>query len=181
MNAPFRFALLIVAIAVAFAATYAQEDSKKALDKKDAPASEAPKAVALDPKEANKVYRSVTPEKLDAVLKALNIDAAKIKGKNEGMFSYEFVRGGVKTHLHCYGGRDLWIDTTLREKLSLDDINAWNRRAKFSRAVQLKGEKDTISLEAQLDCVGGVTDNIIRQFIQRFDGEVAQFNKFITK
>jgi hypothetical protein len=47
--------------------------------------------------------------------------------------------------------------------------------------VQLKGEKDTISLEAQLDCVGGVTDNIIRQFIQRFDGEVAQFNKFITK
>ena len=60
-------------------------------------------------------------------------------------------------------------------------VNEWNVQAKFSRAVRLKGDKGVVSLESQLDCIGGVTDAIIRQFINRFDGEMQQFTKFAKK
>ncbi len=131
--------------------------------------------------EAKKIYRNVTADKLEAILKGLNVVYKKGKGKSDGVWVYDFEKSDFKIRLQNFVGNDLWIEAHFKDKTPLEKVNQWNMRAKFSRAVQLAGEKDAVSLEAQLDCVGGVSDAIIRQFIERFDGELVQFAKYLSK
>ncbi len=179
MNASARLALStpVVFCLVFLATSFAQDAQKKDVPKPDTPV-ETKKAT---PSDSKKVYRLVAPEKLEAILKDMKITYDKTKGKEDGIAFYDYEKAGQKIRLHNYQGKDLWIDAQSTDKMTLDDVNKWNVRAKFSRAVKLKGDKESVSLEAQLDCIGGVTDGIIRQFIERFDGELAQFSKFITK
>jgi hypothetical protein len=129
-----------------------------------------------------KAYRNVSTEKLEGILKELNITYKKSEGKSEGIYFYDYERNKFKIRLHNYHGKDLWIDALFTDKSSLEEVNVWNRRTKFSRAVLLKNaDKETISLEAQIDCLGGVTDTIIRQFINRFDNEINAFVKYLVK
>jgi hypothetical protein len=129
-------------------------------------------------KDAPKVYRKVSPETLEAILKDLKIDAAKSQGKVDGIHFYDYAKNDFKIRLHNYQGKDLWIDAQFPDKLSLENVNKWNVMAKFSRAVRLKSDGEPVALEAQLDCLGGTTDAIVRQFIERFDGELIQFSKY---
>jgi len=129
-----------------------------------------------------KAYRNVSPEKIESILAGLKINYKKSSGKDKGIHFYDFERNKYRLRLHNYDGKDLWLDALFTDKTSLEDLNAWNRKAKFSRAVLLKNkDKETISLEVQLDCDGGVTDNIIRNFITRFDVEITQFVKHLSK
>lgn len=129
-----------------------------------------------------KVYRNVSTEKLEQILKGLDVDFKKSAGPKAGIHYYDFTRNNFKVRLHNYDGQDLWIDCIFSDKLSLEDVNRWNVKAKFSRAVLVKdGDKSSVSLENQLDCLGGVTDAIVRQFITRFDGEVKNFVQFVSK
>lgn len=97
----------------------------------------------------NKVYRNVTADKLESILKDLKITFQKIKGKDEGILFYDFERNNFKIRLHNYHGKDLWIDAHFTDKLKLDEINRWNIQAKFSRAVLLTGtDRSTVSVEA---------------------------------
>ena len=76
-----------------------------------------------------------------------------------------------------YDDRDgfIWFDG----KMKPDEINRWNADAKFSRLVLIpQRDKTTLSLESQLDCLGGVTDALIKQYINRFDDEAKKFAKF---
>jgi hypothetical protein len=131
---------------------------------------------------AQDVFRRVTPEKLESLLKELNITFEKKAGKGEGVFYYDYVRNEFKIRLYNYNGKDLWVDAHFNDKMALEEINKWNIRAKFSRAVLIKNEnKETVSLESQIDCLGGITDNIIKQYINRFDNELVEFRKFQTK
>jgi hypothetical protein len=139
-------------------------------------------AFAAPEPEVGPVATSMPPEKLEPILDKLEIKYKKTAGKKDGIYFYDFRRGGLSVRLHNYDGQDLWIDSTFTEPLALEDVNKWNVRAKFSRAVLIPGdEKVTVSLEAQLDCVGGVTDAMVRQFIRRFDGELAQFSAYAKK
>ena len=128
-----------------------------------------------------KIYRNVASEKLEAIFAEMKIEFQQSKGKGDGVQLYDFERNKFKIRLHNYQGKDLWIDAHFTDPLTLADVNQWNTRAKFSRAVLLKSEKTTVSLEAQLDCLGGTTDAHLKQFILRFDGEIAQFVAFISK
>ena len=172
MNAFLRVAGIGMMLAALLSASTgpAQDRSKKEAEEK--------KAAPADNKQ---IYRNVIPEKLEAILKSMKIEYTKVKGKTDGIWFYDFERNDYKIRLHNYQGNDLWIDAHFNDKLPLDEVNKWNVRAKFSRAVQLTSGKQTVSLESQIDCVGGVTDGIIRQFIQRFDGELMQFSKFLSK
>jgi hypothetical protein len=128
------------------------------------------------------VYRNVPVEKLESILDDLKIDFNKSEGKAKGIWFYDFERNNFKVRLHNYQGRDLWIDVVFTDKISLKEVNDWNVRAKFSRAVQVKNDdRITTSLESQLDCEGGVTDGMIRQFVVRFDGEIKNFVQYLTK
>ena len=126
------------------------------------------------------VSQNISSEKLEAVLKDLGITYQKEAGKKERIFSYRFERQGRKVRLHNYGGEDLWIETDFADKASLDLVNRWNMRTKFSRAVLVNGgERATVSLESQIDCSLGVTDGMVRQFVQRFDAEIEAFISFV--
>jgi hypothetical protein len=129
-----------------------------------------------------KVYRNVSSEKLESILKGMDQDYKKTPGKKDGIFLYDYERNNYKIRLHNYEGKDLWVDAIFNDKTTLEEVNGWNVRAKFSRAVLVKaGDKENIYLESQLDCVGGVTEGMVRQFITRFDGEIREFVKYLTK
>jgi hypothetical protein len=128
------------------------------------------------------VYRHVSSERLENILKDLDIAYQKTTGKKENIFVYDFERKGVKVRLYNYGGDDLWIEADFTDKAGLDEVNRWNMRAKFSRAVLVKGGSSaTISLESQVDCTLGITDGMARDFVQRFDGEIQAFVRFLKK
>ncbi len=128
------------------------------------------------------VFHTVASEKLEATLKDLDIAFQKKPGKKEGIFTYDFVRKDIKIRLYNYEGEDLWIETDVTEKVTLEQVNAWNMCAKFSRAVLVQGDTNTtISLENQVDCTIGMTDGMLRQFIQRFESEAQSFSKFLKK
>ena len=133
------------------------------------------------PGASQEVYRQVSAEKLEALLGKMNIGFRKVPSKNDGIVYYHFKRENFEVRLHNYAGKDLWIDCIFTDKLTPETINKWNIRAKLSRAVFIKdGATETVSLESQLDCVGGVTDAIIMRFITRFDDELKGFSSFIS-
>lgn len=125
-----------------------------------------------------KVYRGLPSQEFESILKDMKIPFKKGRADKEGIFLYDFERKTFKIRLTNYG-TDLWIDAIF-PKIDLKDINRWNKDAKFSRAVLFKdGERESTSLENQLDCRGGVTFGMVRQFIRRFDDEVEAFSKFL--
>jgi hypothetical protein len=180
---------LVAAMLLAPAAAQEKNPQEKKAQEKEIEKKEAQEKKIQDKKvqdnkaqDKSKVYRGVSADKLEGLLKQLNIDFEKAQGKAKGAWSYDFERNNFKVRLHNYDGRDLWLDVVFTDQIPLKEVNAWNVRAKFSRAVQLKtGDKTTTSLESQLDCEGGVTDGMIRQFILRFDNEVKTFVQFLTK
>ena len=130
----------------------------------------------------SKVYRKVTSDKLEKIFKDLGVEFKKSQGAKDDVHFYDFMKQKYAVRLHNYGGQDLWIESIFADAVTLEKVNEWNVRAKFSRAVQVKaGGKANVSLESQLDCLGGVTDAIVRQFLTRFDNELAEFSKFLTK
>jgi len=131
---------------------------------------------------AQQVYKNVPSDRLEKILADLKIEYKKSQGNNASIHFYDYTRNGFKIRLHNYEGKDLWIDALFSDRMSPEDINRWNVRAKFSRAVLLtNNDKTTVSLENQYDVLGGCTDAIVRQFIVRFDNEVRDFADFIKK
>lgn len=129
-----------------------------------------------------KSYRQVPNEAVEKVLQSLELKYQKDEPKDKaGVMFFEFKRGELAYRLYNYGN-DLWIETVLDKKLPLDEVNRWNAEAKFTRLVLIEQkDKTSLSLEAQLDCAGGVTDAVIRQYINRFDEEAKKFTKFMGK
>jgi hypothetical protein len=125
------------------------------------------------------VYRTVSSEAVEKILDGMNIRYKKTSAK--GSDFYDFERNNFKIRLRNSGGKDLGIDAAF-PKVPLERINEWNVRAKFSRAVLATvGDRETCLVEAQLDCGPGVTDAIIRQFVNRFDTEVRDFDRFLSR
>ena len=128
----------------------------------------------------SKVYRTVSNDAVEKILQSLELkyQKAERKDKDSTTMYFDFTRGGQPFRLYNYGN-DLWIECTFEKKMMAADINRWNAEAKFSRLVLIEQKDKTIlSLESQLDCLGGVTDAVIKQYINRFDEEAKKFAKF---
>jgi hypothetical protein len=136
------------------------------------------------PAPAQQVYKNVSSDAVERVLRDLNIEYKKTQGNKNGIHNYDYKRNGYNIRLVNYEGKDLWIQAEFTYQLLLDDVNRWNVRAKFSRLVLLQNsttKQNYVSLETQYDCSGGCTDGIIRQFVNRFDGEIRDFVDFFNK
>ena len=135
---------------------------------------------AQDATPQSKVYRSVANDRLEKILQslALKYEKAERKDKDTTIVFYEFKRGDQSYRLYNYVN-DLWIESTFEKTMKPEQVNRWNADAKFSRLV-LVAQKDRtfLSLESQLDCLGGVTDAMIKQYIVRFDEEAKKFATF---
>lgn len=131
----------------------------------------------------NKIYRQVPNEAIEKVLQGLEVKYQKDERKDKAatVMFFDFTRGNTSYRLYNYGN-DLWIETVFEKKMTPEDVNRWNAEAKFTRLVLIEQkDKTTLSLEAQLDCAGGVTDVVIRQYINRFEEETKKFSKFMAK
>ncbi|MBI3824106.1 MAG: hypothetical protein HY289_15670, partial [Planctomycetes bacterium] len=128
-----------------------------------------------------KVARSISNEAIEKLLTDLNVKFQKgeRKDKEGAVVYFDFTRSATACRLYNYGS-DLWIETVIDKNVKLDDVNRWNAEAKFSRLVRIDEKtKVSLSLEAQLDCLGGVTDAMVRQYLNRFDDEAKKFAKFV--
>ena len=127
-----------------------------------------------------KVYRDLTPAQVEAILNDLTIKFVKTQPpKLPKDYDYDFERNNYKIRLTLSGGKLLWI-SALFPKASLEKINKWNIKATFSRAVLDRvNDREYAIVEYQLNVLGGVTDNMLRQFVRRFDNEVSSFDQFL--
>jgi hypothetical protein len=137
-------------------------------------------ASTADAQTTEKVYRSFTPEQVGSFLTDLEIKFAKNQPKDTPRdVDFEFRRKGFDLRLTLREGKMLWIAAYF-PKVPLEKINDWNVKAKFTRAVLVHiANKDYTAVEAQLDINGGCTGGMAKQFIRRFDDEVANFDRFI--
>lgn len=128
-----------------------------------------------------KVYRNVASEQLENILKEMDVTFKRSTGKTEAIVFLDYEKSKIKFRVHNYNGNDLWIDAVY-PGTSLEQVNRWNRKTLATRAVLFAGQKQTSTyLESQLDCQGGVTDGMIRRFIQRFELDAVAFGKFLGK
>jgi hypothetical protein len=129
-----------------------------------------------------KVYKQISLENLEAILKGLNIDFKKDPSPTDKkLIIFTFERNKYKLALHYYGGKDLMLVADF-PALPLESVNQWNRGAKMSRAVFYQDKlNDFAALEANLDVAGGATDDTIRHFIRRYDDEVKKFDQFLFR
>ncbi len=127
-----------------------------------------------------KVLRELSKEQTEEILQKLKITYKKVPSKRDDVVFYDFEREGHPVRLYWYGGKDLMLDVVF-PRIPLEQLNAWNVRAKFSRACLHKEEKgEFAALESNLDLLGGVTEGTVRQFLTTFDEEVKQFAKFVN-
>lgn len=125
------------------------------------------------------VFRPVTPEKLEAILKSMGIAGKKGTLKDDSGEAYEFEIDGLKMHLVNYGGKDLMIDAHF-PKIALEDVNRYNLEKKFIRAVAYDvGGKQYTALECNLDCEAGTAVVILRTFLVGFVDDARTFAKYV--
>lgn len=125
------------------------------------------------------VHRKFPEESLDALLKNLKIEYEK---KNLGAaVLYFFGRRGHRVQLTSLGGTDLVLSASF-PPLPLEKVNRYNHDRKFIRVanVSVKDQQVT-SLQANLDCTGGVTESIVRHFLLVFGDEVEAFERYAGK
>jgi Putative bacterial sensory transduction regulator len=139
-----------------------------------------PLAAAAQNKE--RVFRSLQPKQIEDVFNDLNIKFVKSQPpKLTEDWDFDYEHKGLKIRLTLSKGKTLWVSASFGRS-SLERINQWNINAKFSRAVlDRNSDQESSIIEWQLDVPGGVTDNMIRQFIQRFGEEVFNFAAFLRQ
>jgi hypothetical protein len=126
------------------------------------------------------IYRTLKPDQIEQILKDMNIVYKKSQPPNlPNDYDYDYERNTYKIRFTLSNGKLLWISAVF-PKTTLETINKWNVQAKFSRAVlDRSGDREFAVVEYQVDAGGGVTYEMIRQAIRRFDTEVANFDQFL--
>jgi len=134
---------------------------------------------ALGPPKEEETYKVVSEAQLEKILEGLKYTVKKSMNVNGTATFFDFESKGYKMRLTSFGGKDLMIDVIFK-KSDLDTINKWNVKRNFIRAVLYSGNPDYTSLEANLDCSGGVSESIVRYFINTFNEEARQFDKYLN-
>lgn len=131
------------------------------------------------PTEEIKVYRTLSTEQLESLLKAATIKFQKLEDKKSDSIFYDYKVKSFNLRLYFLGGKQLLLDT-LFPAMSLDKINQWNLGTKFTRAAlgdDGKGGSFT-AVESRLNLKGGVTEEAIKEYLGAFTEELDQFQVF---
>lgn len=127
----------------------------------------------------DKVYRILTADQMESMLKNFNLEYKKSDSKTAGNYFYDYKKHNFSIRLYFYNGKDLMVDTIFKD-MPLEKLNEWNTKAKFSRACLHKDDKGPFTaLEFNLDVLGGITEGTVRQFLTVFEDELKAFDKFV--
>jgi hypothetical protein len=129
----------------------------------------------------DRVYRYMSTDQLEDILKAQNVAFQKSQNLSEkGTYLYVFKRGGYTLRLTYLDGKELVLDNVYAKAATLDRLNEWNKKARFCRAsLHQDNAGPLITLQYSLDIVGGITRGTIRQFLNQFVDECGRFESFI--
>jgi Putative bacterial sensory transduction regulator len=129
---------------------------------------------------ADVVLASVGNDNIETVLKSEGLSFKK-KVNNAGVAMFDFELNGHNLRLYNFGGKDLMIDTHFR-KIPLEQANRYNLNRKFIRVVNYKGKDvEYTALECNFDCEAGVTEGMIRHWINSFGEDARHFTEFTKK
>jgi len=130
---------------------------------------------------AETVYSGVTNDLLEKVIKSLNLEFTKKPLRSGTGTVYNFNRNNTRVALVNYGGKDLMLSSEFR-KVTLQQANDFNcKRACVRTVVYKDGSGEYAALESNLDVEGGVTENILRNFITSYEDDVKEFALFLRK
>jgi hypothetical protein len=133
----------------------------------------------LDPS-GDKILKSLTNEKVEEILKKMNLTAKKQNFNGNFFYDYESPKS-FKIRLTDFANEDLMLNAVFK-KMPLETINKYNFNRKFIRAVLYnQGNVEYTALEANLDCSAGISENMVRHFMITFEEEVQNFIEFINK
>lgn len=126
-----------------------------------------------------KAFTQITTEQTEELLKKQGYEFKKIDSKAPGTVFYDFKMKNFSVRFYYYDGKDLMLDAVFPRQ-TLERLNMWNTKAKFSRACLNKDPKgDFTTLESNIDLIGGVTEGGLKQFFTSFEEELRLFQKFI--
>ncbi len=124
----------------------------------------------------DKVLADVSNDKLEHLLKTQGINYQKQQNAN-GPVAFFFELNAQKIRLYNFG-KDLMMEARY-PKLELAQVNRYNLNRKFIRAVNYKGkDNEYTSLEINLDCEAGVTENMVRHWIMSFGEDTRHFAEY---
>ena len=115
-------------------------------------------------------HSTITPENLRPFLESAGAAPEAVKD-NTGDPAFKVNLNGLKAAVFFYDRKgdsfgSIQIYAVFSGKASSATVNLWNRRHRFSRAY-LDSDGDP-SIESDLDLNGGVSDQSITRFIERF-------------
>ena len=127
------------------------------------------------------IFKKATPDRLEKILNGLNVKYDK-REKGE-LVMYDLKKNNFDLRLTSFGGNDLMIDCIWNGAAPLAKLNQWNLKRHYVRAVLYDNNgKPHVALESNLDCLGGVSESIIRHFITMFwDNDVRDFAAHLKK
>lgn len=130
---------------------------------------------ALHAQETIAIPESASPQMVDNVLQGLRANPTRQKER------YTFTLDGRQLTLaRLENGTRLLVQSTRRARPGLETLNRYNERvAVTTRAVRYG--KDSVVLEAGLDCRLGVTEASIRKFLTNFATDVQNFEQFLAQ
>ncbi len=138
-------------------------------------------ALLLVPALAQGVRTRITPEEMEALLKAGSYRYERVEEKGEVYFRLRLA--GLRALLFLLDCREggcqslqLYAGFSTDNPPSLERVNEWNGKKRFSRAY-LDEEGDV--LEADLNLAGGVADGAIRVFLDLFEESLRAFAAWI--
>jgi hypothetical protein len=124
-------------------------------------------------------FKEVSAERMERTLADMNIKFAKVqlKGGNP-IYRYQ---SKETTIVLTNWGKDMMLEAKF-PKLPLDKVNQYNLDRKFIRTVAYKNKLgEYTGLEANLNFQGGVTDSIVRNFIEVFEQDAREFGVYAKK
>src|SRR5438270_433108 len=111
----------------------------------------------------DKIVKSLSPEETEAFLKKLEVEFKKVDAKVPGVTLFDFKRKNFSMRFHNFDGKDVMLDA-LFPAMPLERVNEWNTKAKFTRATLQRDAKGVfVTLESNLDLIGGVSEGGFRQ------------------
>jgi hypothetical protein len=126
------------------------------------------------------VYRMLTPEQLEKMLKGSRIEYKKLADKKANTFFYDYKTKDFNLRLYYLGGKQLMLDS-LFAAMPLEKVNEWNVGAKFTRAGLGKDDKggSFTVIDTHLNLRGGVTQGAVKEFLNAFVEDLEEFQSFV--
>jgi hypothetical protein len=132
----------------------------------------------------DEVFKGIPTARLEKILDGMKITYKKGSMGKDVWYDFTKNVGGKDyfVRLTNFDEQDLMIDAWFPTS-TVAKVNYWNVKRSYVRAVLYPASGNTqahTALEANLDCVGGTADSIIRYFITTFDQEVRDFDNYLS-